>query len=322
MKPLVVRIGRDRLRAEVPGRNWAAEAHYASAEDLSAAFSQLVEEMPGSSHRRGVKLLLESPLAQVRRLSDLPAVGAKDLRSLIAMQSGRFFRKNGKPLITDAIWLRQRSGVREALAAAVEAPIVEAVVTASRAAGFAVLSATPAGSAGLTRLSLLPLEARESKNGAARAGLRRLAVVVFAAWLLLAIGYPLWLRTERHRVEARRTALAGAVQALSDLRREVRQAQQMLDSVAGTRRDRGEVLALATRLVGGLPDSVHLTSLLLRSDGSGVVSGRASQSAAVLASLTRGGVIRVPRVEGPILRESIGGREWEGFTIRFGSNRP
>ena len=322
MNSLVLRIARIRLRAELPGGSWAAEAEYHSLEDLSAAVAQLVQEIPGSPRARGVTLLLEPPLVQVRKLSDLPAVSSRDLRSLIAMQSGRFFRKNGKPLITDAVWLSRQNGVREALAAAVEAPIVEAVLIASRDVGLDLLGVAPAETGKLGKLSLMPTGARAKQDRAARVGLRRLGATALAAWLFVGTGYPLLLRWERERVEGRRHALAGAVQALSGLRREVYQARQVLNVVEDAEVRRGRVLALAANLASALPDSAFFTFLLVRSDGTGLISGRASRAAQMLASLVKRKAVEAAHLEGPTLREAAAGREWEGFTIRFGTTRP
>jgi len=322
VKPLILHIGRTSLRAELPGRRWSAVAEYRCAEDLSEVVAQLVEEIPGRSRGREVLLQVEPPLAQVRRLRDLPEVGSKDLRSLIAIQSGQFFRKNGHPLITDAVWLRKRGAAREALAAAVEEPLVEALMAASADVGLHVSRASPAGPGGLSKLSLMPAGARVVRNAAARAGLRRLAMATLAVWVLVGTCYPILLRRELRRVESQRSALSGAVEALSGLRREVRQAQQMLDVMAEANRGRGRAFLLSALLSSALPDSAYLESMQVRSDGSGLVAGRAARAGDVLASLSKLDAIVAPRPEGSILRESAAGRAWEGFTVRFGGSNP
>src|SRR6266511_6201537 len=54
---------------------------------------------------RRLRVTLERPPAQTRTLTDLPPVRDRDLASLVANQAGRFFRRNGTALVTDATWV-------------------------------------------------------------------------------------------------------------------------------------------------------------------------------------------------------------------------
>ena len=47
----------------------------------------------------------DRPPVQLRTLSDLPPVKPRALAALVAHQADRFFRKNGRPLATDAVWV-------------------------------------------------------------------------------------------------------------------------------------------------------------------------------------------------------------------------
>jgi len=196
--------------------------------------------------------------------------------------------------------------------------VVDLVVAAAREAGLDVVGAGPSGPGRLAELSLLPGEIRIARQRAARSGLRRLGMVVLATWLLLGSAYALMLRLERGKVDRERATLAGGVAALSGLRREVRGAEQMLRVVDNAERGRGRVLSQVGRLVSALPDSAFLSSLLVSRDGSALIAGHALRASEVLAALTRSAAV-APRFEGPILKETAAGRQWEGFTIRLGA---
>src|SRR5881296_3297707 len=97
---LRLRVTRTTLRAEAVHRGavtWTAEASYADAAELSDAIARLAAEAPERCRRLGVTL--ERPPVQVRTLADLPPVKQRELRALVAHQAGRFFRRNGHPLV-------------------------------------------------------------------------------------------------------------------------------------------------------------------------------------------------------------------------------
>ena len=155
---LRLRVGRETLRAEAVQRStviWSAESVYAGLTDLSDAIAFLAAEPPRPCGR--LVVALERPLVQLRTLTDLPPVKPEALAALVAHQAGRFFRKNGKPLATDAVWVGN-GGVRVARAAAVEEPVVEAIVAGARTAGLSVEGIAPADDA--APLLLLPTSER------------------------------------------------------------------------------------------------------------------------------------------------------------------
>ena len=102
---LRLRIGRSSLRAEAVERGsvtWAGEASYGELGELADAIARLAAEPPRACRRLSVAL--ERPPVQLRDLRDLPPVRPRHLAALVAQQAGRFFRRNGQPLVTDAIW--------------------------------------------------------------------------------------------------------------------------------------------------------------------------------------------------------------------------
>ena len=82
---------------------WAGEASYAELGELADAIARLAAEPPRACRR--VTVELERPPVQLRALHDLPPVKPRHLAALVAQQAGRFFRKNGQPLVTDAAWV-------------------------------------------------------------------------------------------------------------------------------------------------------------------------------------------------------------------------
>src|SRR2546426_6102730 len=92
--------------------------------------ARLAAEPPGACRRLVVSL--DRPPVQLRTLSALPPVKPQHLAALVAQQAGRFFRKNGQPLVTDAVWVG-KGAARVARAAAVEERLVEAIVGGARA---------------------------------------------------------------------------------------------------------------------------------------------------------------------------------------------
>ena len=108
---LHLRIGRGMVSARAVQRRrivWAAEAPFTDPEDLREVIAQLAGEESLPIRLASMRVKLESPLAQVRTLEGLPPVKERALRALVAQQAGRFFRKNGKPLVVDAGGFRDK----------------------------------------------------------------------------------------------------------------------------------------------------------------------------------------------------------------------
>src|SRR6266568_4634455 len=147
----------------------------------------------------------------------------------------------------------------------------------------------------------------------------RLVVVVCAAWLVAGLLFGIRLVIERRDVEAQLAAADAPFAALRDVRQEMRTAEAMVLGLTEARRSRGQALATLARVNGAIPDSAVLTSYTWRSDGSGVVAGAGRRAADVLAGVERAHTVSNPRIEGAIVREALGGHDWERFTIVFGA---
>ena len=313
---LRLRIGRSTLRAEAIERGsvtWAGEAGYGNAAELADAIARLAAEPPRTCGR--LVVALDHPPVQLRTLTDLPPVKPRHLTALVAQQAGRFFRKNGQPLVTDAAWVG-KGAATVAYAAAVEEALAEAIAAGARGAGLWLESIAPVGAA--ARLTLLPRSERESRERTARRRTRRLAAAACGLWLATGALFFARLAWERRNVERELAALAQPLAAVLEARRELRDAGTTLHAIATAERDRGLSLGLLAAVGGALPDSSVLTSFAWNADGSGVLVGGARHATDVVARLDRLGSLTGVRLGGPVVREPIGGKEWERFTILFG----
>ena len=313
---LRLRVGRSSLRAEALERDkvvWAGETSYASTVEIIDAVARLAADAAPACRR--LVVVLERPPVQLRTLTGLPPVKARHLANLVAQQAGRFFRRNGHPLVTDAAWVGGRtSGV--ARAAAVEEPVAEAIASGALAAGLWLDTIAPAE--GPETLSLLPSSERESRERRSRAGTRRLAVTTAAIWLGVAVIYLARLSSEGRRVERELADLQQPLAAVLDARRQLRDAEVALGAVALSERERGQSLTALARITRALPDSSVLTSMAWNGDGSGILVGAARHAIDVVARLDRAGALTNVRLDGPAVGEPVGGREWERFRMTFG----
>ncbi|HEU4648240.1 MAG TPA: hypothetical protein VFS33_04210 [Gemmatimonadales bacterium] len=321
MRPrLLVRVGRGVVRAEVVKAGvatWAAEGAFRCERELEEALGALAGEATLAPRIRTAHVELERPLVQVRHLHDLPPVRSGALAALVATQAGRFFRRNGTPLVTAAAWSSRKHGARGAVAAAVEEPWLAAIVAGLQAAGLTVHAICPVGTS-----SLLLLPRDEGVRRARAARRRNIGWGILAAALWLAVGMLAVWRTAREMAavdrELARLRPTGA--ALLAARREYKDARAMIGVVDSADRLRGSVSTAVATVLLALPDSAFVTTLRLNDRAEGELSGAARRTAAVTAALERNGAVVAPRLVRPTTRDVIGGREYERFTLRFGAD--
>jgi Tfp pilus assembly protein PilN len=239
-------------------------------------------------------------------------VRATELTALVAHHVSRFFRKNGTPLVTDALWVRA-NGTRVARAAAVEETLVENIAAGARAAGLALDTITVADAGAF--FILLPGAERATRAQGARRRVRILAVMAAGAWALVGALFIGRLTWERRVIERELIRLEAPLAAVLAARREVRAVEAALEAIARADRDRARALGLLTAITAALPDSSILTSFAWRDDGYTILSGAARQAAAVASRLDRVPELAAPHFDGAVVREKVAGREWERFTI-------
>lgn len=318
---LRVRIGRGTVAAKaVRGHHmvWAGSAVFESPDDLREAIAQLAAEESLPVRVGGLRVKLETPLAQVRTLEHLPPVRSSALKALVAQQAGRFFRRNGKPLVTDAVWLRRPRGQPAvAQAAAVEEPWVDAIAAGARAAGLVLEEIHPAsGDTTLKRLSLVSAAERAHRKRLESAALRRLAAITAILWIVAASGFVIRVQREHREVDRRLAALKAPLAAVGAARRELAGATLMVETIEAGERNRASLLRHLASITAALPDSAYLTSFSLGEDG-GTMSGLARQATSVMAAFEKEAAIAAPRLTGPVIREVIVGKELERFTLTF-----
>jgi hypothetical protein len=321
MKPVLrLRIGRGSLEAKaVRGHRvvWVGQAVFEDPATLHEAIAQLSNEKSLPSGLRGIRAKLDSSLAQVRTLEGLPPVKDSALKSLVAQQAPRFFRKNGKPLVTDAVWITRAGGKGAvAQAAAVEEPWIEAIGAGAREAGLELEEVRPTGDGVAGRLSLLPYAERIRRRRSELLGLSRLAAFACTLWALAGVALLARLQRESDRIAAELADLKAPVVAVAAARRKLGDAARMVEAVERSDRERSAILRQLGAIAAALPDSAFLTSVAIQERG-GSMSGLARQATGVVAALERDQAIAAPKLVGSIVGEVVSGREMERFTVSF-----
>jgi hypothetical protein len=174
---------------------WAAELARDESEPLAATLAQLFSDVRKRSRwfiRPRVVLALGPTVVQAKRLSGLPTMrDANLLTRMVAESSGRFFLRNGVPLVTGDVWMPADGGVwaaaadehsvRDLVEACVQARVVlRSIVPSVVVLGSALQDGAvcwPDGAAGvsvtlaqgeLVKLRWMPAASPRSANGASR----------------------------------------------------------------------------------------------------------------------------------------------------------
>jgi hypothetical protein len=315
----VLRVGAHRLIAEARCGTrvvWTGEAAWEAAADLASVLGELVAAPEVKRSFRTLSVVVERPLVQIRRLTDVPPVRARVLKALVQTQAARYFRKNGIPLVTDARWAGRR-GDRAAQLCAMEAPLLEALASGAQAAGLRLVSVVPADGIGL---SLLPPSSRAAHLIRLRRSTLRWAVAALVAWSVVAATSLGRLTLERQRVDRELQRLEQPAAALQALRQDMRSAREMLAAVDAAERAGRDLSRQLADVAAAVPDSAFLSALTLTAAGNGTVTGYARRASEVAARFDRAAGLRAPRLEGRLTRELLLGREWDRFTMAFGDS--
>jgi hypothetical protein len=328
MKPvLVVRARPEGARAELRRAArvlWAGEVECTTADEFREVVVQLITSNTLPCRPASLRIELDGPLAQVRTLRGLPPVRRAHLQALVATQAGRFFRRNGIPLATDAAWdgPGSRGSDRTAIAAAVEESWIEAILDAAATVAVRVEAIRPTALPAGVALDLVSAAERRRRGVREGRRLRRLAAVAVMSWLLAAAVLAFRLHRARSTVEREIDALRQPAEALAAARRALDEGARLVEALAAAEHGRGRALRRVTAISGVLPDSSFVTSLVLAPDGNGELSVVARRSGQVLAGLGRSPAIVSPELVGSVVREASGGVEWEHFSVRFGGEAP
>jgi hypothetical protein len=318
---LTILVGPDSVRAEVTKRGatvWVGEAAHGGPADLAEVIAQLAGE-PVLRRAGPAEVLIAGAAAQVRHLDALPPVSADSLGRLVAHQQKRFFRRNGSPVLTAAVWHRpKRWWIRPttAEAIAVDEAWADALARGLGSAGLRLGRLAPAGAS--RRLRLLPSREASVRRTRAVRALRAWTAMAAVLWMTAAGIYGTRMRAAERRVIAglgEIEPLAAAVRAARIPYEEGRQTLALIERESAAGADALGTLAL---VAASLPDSCVITLFTVDSAGAGVLGGLAPDANTILAALERSAAVAAPRLDGLVVREAFGGREWDRFTLRFG----
>lgn len=121
---------------------WTHEAAMSSEEELEACLSAVLGEACERYGSRRAAIAVGPTFAQFRHLSRLPMVrDARTLSVIVQQSAGRYFRQNGKPVVTTPVAGREHD---RAWAGAIEEPTVSAILDACRAVRLKGVAIVPA----------------------------------------------------------------------------------------------------------------------------------------------------------------------------------
>lgn len=121
---------------------WAGSAAYQSVADLADVIARLAGE--SGKRTRGVRVVLERDLVQLRTLVPAPPIKPGAVARYVALEAPRLFRKNGAPLATDAQLVRLSKTERALWAGAAAEPLVQAIADGCAQAGLELEALGPA----------------------------------------------------------------------------------------------------------------------------------------------------------------------------------
>lgn len=266
-------------------------------------------------HRGKLRLILEPPLVQYRRVEEIPPVRDEDLNLLVQRNTARFFRQNGHPLISTASRIVDDEGRSVVEMAAAEQDLVLQLIATAEALSARPVEVAPARNQSQS-LSLLPKELRTRQE---RAAWTKLALAAMAVAVLWAGGFALlFARAVRASDEVARQLrqLEPSRQALAAARSAIDSATRMVAALDAAEPERGSLVNALARLPVLLPDSVVLTRLSLDRSGSLSLTGHASRLSGVLVRLSEVAGPKARVVPGPVT--DSGGLHLESFTLTDG----
>jgi hypothetical protein len=288
------------------------ELPYQTIDELQQAVAGLIGSANCSLPR--VVAQIEPPVLQARTLTDLPPVRRRALEQLVALSAGRFFRQNGAPLVSAAVWVRgDPPGAPVARAVAVELPVALAVVAGVGESSAILADIVPVPDAA-PPLSLLPPGERRLREARWRRRMIAGVIAVLTIWVICLGGAWLWLRAGNETLAARLEGLREPVGALQHARASLDSAAAMLAALERTDRERGAMAERLVALIAALPDSAVLTELRLASDGEGRITGQARRAARIGLVLSGAGGIARVRLSVQGTGDSTQGAAWDQFT--------
>ncbi len=124
------------------GIAWVGSAPWADHPALADAVARLAGEAGRPVQK--ARIVLERDIAQLRTIVPAPPLNLGAARRYVALETARLFRKNGVPLVTDAVIVVVDRTSRALWAAAAPEPLLRAILEGCAQAGLIVESLGPA----------------------------------------------------------------------------------------------------------------------------------------------------------------------------------
>ncbi len=240
---------------------------------------------------RAVRVELESEQVQLRTLRGLPPVPEAELSDLVREGASRFFRMNGRSLVTAAAWLTTDTDDVVARAAAAPEALLLGIEDVVEGTGRALEGVRPIGAEGCEGLVL---ESRPRAERRKRFRRRKTAGLVAAAlvpWLVAAgiYGWDAWRDRAALASEAR--ALSSATQQVESIGQALARFRPVHEAVReGTD---GWAMEALGRVTGALPASCHLLSFRATRSGGLRMEADCTDPVAMLTALEHEGLTSV-----------------------------
>jgi hypothetical protein len=318
-------IGRSSITAAlVRGKTiaWTAERSVYVEAERERVVRELVATVPRKRGRRpALGVVVQSPLAQVRKLEGIPSLGDHLTARLVRENASSFFlKREGGIVVTsvhrtsDALW-----------GAALDAEVVHGIVDIASSMRFDLrgVAATSefvdtdaVAAAALSRRS--PLVWTGEPLVRVRRRFRILASLALGV-AIIASGVPILHSTLEQR-RMRRELLAASVveaEARSALQ-ELRRLSRSLDERATFDASRGRVVQLLSVVAAALPESTAMLSLRVDSLEVNLVA-LSPRVTDVLPAL--GAVSQSVRLVGPVSHDALDGNRFERATFRLSHAR-
>ncbi len=280
-----------RLLAELRlGRKaaWRGECSLDTGDELPEVLDDLLQRAELRGRIRSLSVRLAPPIVQLRTLMDLPPVRSRPLENLVRTQAGRFFRRNGAPLVTAARWASGRRGKRPAFAAAIEEPWLAQLGEVAARHGITEILVSPEARPGL-ELRLPAWD--ETRRARERSQLRRAVLLAAIAWLgVLAVDTTRLVR-ERSQLDASIATLGPGSSAVSDVARQADAISALVGTIQEADTRRHQSARDVAALVAALPEGAYLTRLEWSADGGGRLTGASPSAAAVAAAIEGTGLV-------------------------------
>lgn len=320
---LRLHVGTDAIRASVgpsEAPSWVESVPYETSDELRDAVIRVGESSRPHRGSKQVLVSIDGSLIQQRTLTDLPPVAPRALRALVARGTSRFFRQNGHPLVSGAIWSASETGSgRTATAAAIDGVLAQAIVDGVARSGLRVEDIIP--DPGPSELSLLPESERARQQQSEWRQVGRMAVATGLLWLIVIAGLAMRLWFESRRVESELRQLAEPRTALIKARQAIEEATAMVSAVSESQAQRQKVAGWVWQLTRAMPDSAFIEELTMGANGAGIIKGRAASAAGVVTMVQAipgigTGTVQMTGTAGP-----DGTSGWQGFTLTLGPGR-